>query len=144
MTYNQLLKTIQTLLESHAMIKTAKNVTPQEWLLRDDQPVYPIACYSLVNGSLSAGRQQKYSLQFFFLDKSGMEAEFETDVISDQHSIMSDIINKMRLGSNNYSIDDIQNFNAISDKYEDYLAGVEVTINFTTTADFDGCDMPTN
>lgn len=127
------------------MIKTAKNITPTEWLQRDEQPVYPIACYSLVNGSLSAGRQQVYGFQFFFLDKSGMENEFETDVISDQHSIMADIINKMRLGSNEYSIDDTVNFDAIADdKYEDYLAGVTVTINITTTADYDGCDMPEN
>lgn len=143
MTYNQLITTIQSLLQSHAMIKTAKNVTPKEWLLRDDQPVYPIATFSVNSGSINKGREQIYNVQFFFLDKSGKEAEFETDVISDQMQTASDIISLMRGGRNSYTIDDNISFNAISDKYEDFLAGIELTINISTQNEFTGCDVPT-
>ena len=143
MTYNQLITTIQSLLQSHAMIKTAKNVTPKEWLLRDEQPVYPIATFSVNSGSINKGREQIYNVQFFFLDKSGKEAEFETDVISDQMQTASDIISLMRGGRNSYSIDDNISFNAISDKYEDFLAGIELTINISTQNEFTGCDVPT-
>ena len=142
MTYNQLITTIQSLLQSHAMIKTAKYITPKEWLLRDEQPVYPIACFSINSGSINKGREQVYNVQFFFLDKSGKEAEFENYVISDQLQIASDIISLMRGGRNNYTIDDNLSYNGISDKYEDYLAGIEVTINFTTQNEFTGCDTP--
>jgi hypothetical protein len=142
MTYNQLITTIQSLLQSHAMIKTAKNVTPKEWLLRDDQPVYPIATFSVNSGSINKGREQIYNVQFFFLDKSGKEAEFETDVISDQMQTASDIISLMRGGRNTYTIDDNISFNAISDKYEDYLAGIELTINISTQNEFTGCNVP--
>lgn len=124
------------------MIKTAKYATPKEWLLRDEQPVYPIACFSINSGSLNLGREQIYNVQFFFLDKSGQEAEYEEDVISDQVQIASDILSLMRIGRNNYSIDDNVTFNAISDKYEDYLAGVELTINISTQNQFTGCDVP--
>ncbi len=124
------------------MIKTAKYATPKEWLLRDEQPVYPIACFSINSGSLNLGREQIYNVQFFFLDKSGQEAEYEEDVISDQVQIASDILSLMRTGRNNYSIDDSVTFNAISDKYEDYLAGVELTINISTQNQFTGCDVP--
>jgi hypothetical protein len=124
------------------MIKTAKYATPKEWLLRDEQPVYPIACFSINSGSLNLGREQIYNVQFFFLDKSGQEAEYEEDVISDQVQIASDILSLMRTGRNNYSIDDNVTFNAISDKYEDYLAGVELTINISTQNQFTGCDVP--
>jgi len=143
MTYNQLIITIQSLLQSHAMIKTAKNVTPKEWLLRDEQPIYPIATFSVNSGSINKGREQVYNVQFFFLDKSGKEAEFETDVISDQMQTASDIISLMRGGRNSYTIDDNISFNAISDKYEDFLAGVELTINISTQNEFTGCDVPT-
>jgi len=143
MTYNQLITTIQSLLQSHAMIKTAKNVTPKEWLLRDEQPIYPIATFSVNSGSINKGREQVYNVQFFFLDKSGKEAEFETDVISDQMQTASDIISLMRGGRNSYTIDDNISFNAISDKYEDFLAGVELTINISTQNEFTGCDVPT-
>ena len=125
------------------MIKTAKYITPKEWLLRDEQPVYPIACFSINSGSINKGREQVYNVQFFFLDKSGKEAEFENDVISDQLQIASDIISLMRGGRNNYTIDDNLSYNGISDKYEDYLAGVEFTANITTQRAFDGCDAPT-
>lgn len=142
MTYNQLITTLQSLLESHAMIKTAKNVTPREWLLRDEQPVYPIACYSINSGSINKGREQIFNVQFFFLDKSGKEAEFESDVLSDQMQIASDILSLMRTGRKDYSIDDNVSFNAISDKYEDYLAGIEYTINISTQNEFTGCNVP--
>ncbi len=142
MTYNQLITTIQSLLESHKMIETAKNVTPREWLLRDEQVVYPIACFSVNSGSMNIGREQIFNVQFFFLDKSGKEAEFETDVISDQMQTASDILSLMRTGRKDYSIDDNVSFNAISDKYEDYLAGVEYTINISTQNEFTGCNVP--
>lgn len=142
MTYNQLITTLQSLLESHAMIKTAKNVTPREWLLRDEQPVYPIACYSINSGSINKGREQIFNVQFFFLDKSGKDAEFESDVLSDQMQIASDILSLMRTGRKDYSIDDNVSFNAISDKYEDYLAGIEYTINISTQNEFTGCNVP--
>ena len=142
MTYNQLITTITDLLQSHAMIKTVKNATPKEWLMREDQPLYPVAFFSVNNGSLNKSREQVYNVQFFFLDKSGLEAEFETEVISDQIGIGSDIINLIRTGRKNYYVQDAVTFNAISDKYEDYLAGIEYTLNITTQSDFSGCDVP--
>ena len=142
MTYNQLIKTITNLLQSHLMIKTVKNATPREWLMRDEQPKFPIAFFSVNNGSINKGSEQIYNVQFFFLDKSGQEAEFEMDVINDQINIGSDIINLIRTGRKNYSIQDAISFNSISDKYEDYLAGIEYTLNITTESEFSGCDVP--
>ena len=124
------------------MIQTAKHTTPKEWLLRDEQPIYPIACFSVNSGTMNIGREQVFSVQFFFLDKSGKEAEFENDVISDQIQTASDILSLMRTGRNSYSIDDNVSFNAISDKYEDYLAGIEYTINISTQNEFTGCNVP--
>jgi len=143
MTYNQLITTITSLLQNHEMIKTAKYATPKEWLLRDEQPVYPIACFSINSGSLNIGREQIYNVQFFFLDKSGAEMEFEQEVISDQLQIANDVIETIRGTKREYTIEDVIPFNTISDKYEDYLAGVEFTTNITVTSDFDGCDTPT-
>ena len=141
MTYNQLITTLQSLLSSHAMIKTVKHTTPKEWLQRESQIIYPCATFSINNGSLNIGVEQIYSVQFFFLDKSGLEAEYETDVTSDQLQTASDIVNLLRQKLN-LAIDDNVTFNCISDKYEDYLAGVEFTINITTESDFSACDAP--
>jgi hypothetical protein len=142
MTYNQLITTLTNLLTSHAMIKEVKNASPKEWLFRDSNPVYPICCFSINSGSMNVGKEQIYNVQFFFLDKSGAEMEFEQDVISDQWQISEDIIQLIRSTKRDYYIDDNITINAISDKYEDYLAGVEFTANIYNQREFDACDAP--
>ena len=143
MTYNQLVSTIQSLLESHAMIKTVKNVMPGEWL-KNDETIYPVCCFFVNTGTFAVGRQQVYGVQFFFLDKSGVDKEFEAEVISDQVGIAYDIVELIRGYKRSYTLDDSIIFNTIADgRYEDYLAGCEFTTDFTTTSDFDGCDVPT-
>jgi hypothetical protein len=144
MTYNQVIKTIKATLSTHAMIKSIKGATPREWLYADSQPVFPVACFGVNTGSLNIGREQVYNLTLWFLDKSGIEREFEDDVTSDQLQICADIISKLRNGANNWTISDNITYNLISDKFEDYLAGVEVNFDMTTFSDFDACDIPLN
>lgn len=129
--------------ESHAQIKSVKYATPKEWLFVNDQPSYPICCYAVNSGSLNVGREQVYNISLWFLDKAGMEAEFEADVASDQLQIAADIISKLRNGANDWTIDTNINYNFVLDKFEDYLSGVEITFNMTTFSSFDACDMPT-
>lgn len=143
MTYRQIIKEIGDLLESHAMIKSVKNVTPTEWLNRDSQPDFPIATYTVNTGTFNKGREQSYQIQFFFLDKDGMENDFEPDIISDQMSIAFDVVEKLRGEKNDWYIDDNVTWNAVTSKYEDYITGVEVTINLTVQSSFDGCNFPT-
>lgn len=144
MTYNQIIKSLRNLLESHKMIKSVKNATPREWIFVNEQPTYPIACFAINSGSLNVGREQVYNVSFWFLDKAGAEAEFETDVASDQLQVCSDIISKLRNDANPWTIDTNIGYNMILDKFEDYLSGVEVTFDITTWSDFDACDMPIN
>lgn len=144
MTYNQVIKNIKAILASHAMIKSVKGATPREWLYADSQPVFPVACFAINSGSLNVGREQVYNLSLWFLDKSGIEREFEDDVASDQLQICADIISKLRNGANNWTISDNITYNLISDKFEDYLSGVEVSFDMTTFSDFDACDIPLN
>lgn len=142
MTYNQLKKTLTTLLQSNAMIKEVKFATPQEWLFTSSQPEFPIACFMINSGSLNIGREQIYNVTFWFLDKAGMENEFEADVTSDQIQIAADIVSNLRIGSNTYLVDNNIAYDIISDKFEDYLAGVSLTININTISDYDACNMP--
>jgi hypothetical protein len=144
MTYNQVLETIRATLSTHAMIKSIKEATPAEWLESKSQPIFPIAIYTINSGSFNVGRVQVYSLRLWFLDKSGMEREFESDVTSDQVQICADIISKLRNEANNFEISENINFNIISDKFENYLAGVEVSFDMTTYSEFDACNTPLN
>lgn len=125
------------------MIKTVKFASPLEWLNWDNQPVFPLACYTINSGQLNAGREQVYVINFWFLDKSGKEGEFETEVTSDQHSICADIISKLRSNSQDYVIDTNIQWTAVSEKFEDFLTGVTCNINLSAVSDFDACNMPT-
>ena len=141
MTYNQIVKEITTKLTAHPLIKTVKFAPPTNWLNWDDQPVFPVACFAINSGQLNAGREQVFSIQMWFLDKSGLDGEFETEVTSDQHSIAADVISNLRKLSNPYQIDNSISWDAISEKYEDYLTGVGLTFNLFSTSKFDSCDI---
>lgn len=126
------------------MIKTVKNELPTEWIKKTEIE-FPVCCFVINGGSFNKGREQIYSAQFFFLDKSGKEVnEYEAEVISDQVGIAYDIVELMRQGTRPFSIDDSIVFETVSDgKYEDYLSGCTLNFNITTQSDFDGCDAPT-
>ena len=141
MTYNQVVKEIQTKLQAHPLIKTVKFAPPINWLNWDEQPIFPVACFTINSGGFNAGREQVFNIQMWFLDKSGLEGEFETDVTSDQHSIAADVISNLRKQSNSYLIDTNINWDAISEKYEDYLSGVGLTLNLNAISKFDACDI---
>lgn len=143
MTHNQLVKWIESILANHAMIKTVKSQAPGEWINNGGVPLYPCTCFDSTTGTFATGRQRGTSFDFWFLDKVGDDKKFEQDVISDQLEIAEDIVQRLRLGSNKWSIDDPVTFRTVADgKFEDKLAGCEFTITFTTTREFDACDIP--
>jgi hypothetical protein len=90
---------------------------------------------------LNRGSDFFYNIEFWFLDKSGVEGEFEQEVISDQHSIANDIILALRR-DNTISIDDTISWTALSEKFEDYLSGVTLSLNLQTNGKFSNCDFP--
>jgi len=143
MTYNQVVKDIQTKLETHPMIRTVKFVSPIEWINRDEVAELPVALYQIDSGNFNKGRELVYTCQFWFLDKSGSEAEFETEVVSDQHSVALDIVNLIRKENSVYTIENSVSWTAISEKFEDYLSGVTSTINLSSISKYDACNFPT-
>jgi hypothetical protein len=143
MTYNQIVTEIRTILESHAMLNSVRFATPTEWINWEGVPELPIALYAINTGTFVGGYQKTYTLELWLLDKSGKEGEFETEVTSDMHGVLADIVNALNLASRKYSIDLPITWTAISDDYEDYLSGVTATINIYTNGQFTYCDFPT-
>lgn len=123
------------------MIKEVKQNTPQEWIGYNNQPLLPVACFFCSSGSIDVGRNLIYNFRIWLLDKSGIEGEFELDVISDMHQIACDIINSLRQNKD-LNIDANIGFDAISEKFEDYLSGVEFNFNLEVTGQFNLCDFP--
>lgn len=141
MTYNEIVNYLTSLLTSHAMINSVRFATPTEWLAWDEQPVLPVALFGINSGNINLGREITYQITIWYLDKSGVEGEFETDVISDQHQIAGDIIATIRQ-NRLLVIDDNITWNAVSEKFEDYLSGITMTFSISTKGEFNACDFP--
>lgn len=141
MTYNQIITKITDLLTSNPIIKSVRFATPTEWIGYVSMPQFPVALFFINNGQLNAGRDLVYTIQFWYLDKSGVEGEFEQEVISDQHQIANDIVMALRQ-DRTISVDTNIRWDAISEKFEDYLSGVTLTFNISATGQFNNCDFP--
>lgn len=130
MTYNQIISGITDVLQSHPRIRAARNVNPLDWINRDGEPELPVCCFDVIEGNYNRGGEQVWSIQFFFLDQSGPDGEFETEVISDQWLIAEDIIEKLRVPP--YSVDDSVIIRGVSQKFENFFSGTTFTANITT------------
>lgn len=142
MTYNQVKKEMEAIAGSHAMIMMVKNCRPEEWLQATKGIKYPCCCYWITGGEFDKGNMHNYAITFWFLDKAGQEYLHEGDVVSDMEGVAGDIVSLLRDERKPYIIDDSISWTAVYDKYEDYLAGVQLSLNIETVSPFDGCDVP--
>lgn len=144
MTYNQIVKEITSTLQNHAMIKEVKFCTPMEWLNSNQVPKFPVSNFVIDSGFLNIGKEQIFRIDIWFLDKSGAEGEFETDVISDMHGVAFDVLSLLRNQSKPFFISQQIQWNAVSEKFEDYLSGVKITFDLSIMRNYGACDVPTN
>ena len=143
MTYNQIITELETILGNHKMLKSVIPNEPANWLFWTNQPEFPNASFDVRSGSLNAGRELQYNLSIWFLDKSGVDNEFERDVTSDMLGIANDFVSILRQGFQRYSVDTTIRWDKVEEKFEDYLTGVTLNFNITIASDYGACDVPT-
>jgi len=143
MTYNQVVKEIQDRLTSHPMLKEVLFESPAAWLNSTAVPSFPSASFVINSGSLNIGREQVYRIEIWLLDKSGVDGEFEQDVTSDMHGVAYDFVQNIRQ-SNLFGISPQIGWDAISEKFEDYLSGVKISFELSTTRAYGDCDSMIN
>ena len=143
MTYNQVVKMILDLLDNHPNINEVDFTTPVNWINRNYVPSFPVANFTIDAGTFQSNREQSYRIDMWFLDKSGNEGEFETDVVSDMHGVAYDIIAQLKKLSNPYTVTDVITWGVISEKFEDYLSGIKLTLDLFVDRKYGACDVPT-
>lgn len=124
------------------MINEVKFASPLQWINDNSVPVFPCALFTINDGQYNIGREVVYKINLWFLDKSGMEAEFEREITSDMLQVAMDIINKLRLQSNQYGISTNISWTALTEKFEDYLTGVTLSFDLSVVNSFTSCDVP--
>ena len=143
MTLNQIITEVKEVLDSHAMINTVLISTPVEWINKQQVPLYPVASFAINSGSINVNRELVYKVDLWFLDQSGRDGEFEQNVISEQHGIAYDILAQLRKLNNPWTVSSIVGWQAISEKFEDYLSGVRISFDLTLVGAYGACDTPT-
>lgn len=125
------------------MIKEVNFFTAKEWIKRNGDNTYPVCCYSILSGTFEPG-YKNFSVQFLFLDQTGVDGEFETDVVSDQTEIANDIVALLKQHTRSWVIDEEIGFEVLLGEFEDNLSGVQLTINIKTRNNYDTCAIPPN
>ena len=143
MTLNQIYSEITSVLQSHQMLNTVQGITPVEWINQGQVPVYPVANFTINSGSINAGRELVYKIDFWFLDQSGRDGEFEQNVISEMQGVAYDIIAQLRRLNNPWTISNNISWQAVSEKFEDYLSGVTLSLDLSIVGSYGACDTPT-
>lgn len=126
------------------MIKEVRFASPTQWLNWDSVPNFPVASFVINRGQINIGRELVYTIEMWMLDKSGVDGEYETDVTSDMHSIACDIVQNLRQGFQPYRLSTSVSWDAVSEKFEDYLSGVKFSFDFSVVREYDSCDTPIN
>lgn len=143
MTYKKLRNEITAILESHAQIKQVRFSSPLNWIFKNEFPEFPVACFNFETGDLEKG-YVNYNLRMWFIDKAGQDGEFDDDVISDQLEIAKDIFTLIRQSHIRDWIAEDATFTVLSEKFEDFLSGVELSLTLKVFNNYDSCDIPVN
>lgn len=142
MTRNQVITELTTILEANAMLQSVVPNPPANWINWTEQPKFPCASFEISQGQYNAGRELGFQIEMWILDKSGVDNEFEKDVMNSMHLIGADVVNVLRQGFKNYSIDTNITWNKVEEKYEDYLTGVNFIFNLFSVNEYTACDVP--
>jgi hypothetical protein len=142
MTYNQLVKRLQTLLDSHGQIRKVYNATPTEIPQPWGEVELPAVFFVVNTGVFLPGNERQRVVQMWFMDKSGQENEFEQDVSSDMEQVAGDVIESLYNDGNPWRMDEQVSYEFFRGEYGDFVSGVQLTFNIYTINAADACDMP--
>lgn len=143
LTLNELTKKIQEIGEAHKQIKTTYNGSVFDFLSKGTDNVYPAFVYDLSQGNIS-GTVMTLDFLMFFFDRVLPEQVNETEVLSDQILIASDIIAQLRYQLFDFYVTGNNSMVFFREETPDLLAGVRCSVSFEIQYDADRCAVPTN
>jgi hypothetical protein len=142
LTLNQLVKKIQDIGEAHKQIKTTYNGSVFDFLSKGSDNIYPAFVYDVSQGNIN-GTVLTIDFLLFFFDRVLPEQYNETEVLSDQVLICTDIIAQLRYQLFDFFLTGNNNIQFFREETPDLLAGVRATVSFEIPYDADRCAVPT-
>jgi hypothetical protein len=111
-------------------------------LSKGSDNVYPAFVYDVSQGNIN-GTVLTIDFLLFFFDRVLPEQYNETEVLSDQVLICTDIIAQLRYQLFDFFLTGNNNIQFFREETPDLLAGVRATVSFEIAYDADRCAVPT-
>ena len=144
LTLNQIIKKLIEIASGHKMVRTAKHVKAEDFVVFDykDQE-YPAVWYTLNTSSLN-GKEKTYSIVVTVADMHIVENMDELEMQSDCEQIGHDLIAQISWDKNEWVFVKTATFEYFRQGQEDILAGVTFQIDLKVPILYNNCQVPTD
>lgn len=143
LTLNQVIKRLTDIAAAHKMVRTAKHVKAEDFVVFDYKDVeYPAVWYTLNTSSVS-GKEKTYRIVVTIADMHHVENMDELEMQSDCEQIGHDLLAQIGWDMQPWKMERSANFEYFRQGQEDILAGVTFEVSLKLPIIYDNCQVPT-
>lgn len=144
LTLNQIIKKLIEIASGHKMVRTAKHVKAEDFLVFDYKDVeYPAVWYTLNTSSIT-GKEKTYQILVTVADIHHVENMDELEMQSDCEQIGHDLLAQIGWDLHEWKMERTASFEYFRQGQEDILAGVTFQISLKLPILYNNCQVPTD
>ena len=144
MTLNQIIKKLIEIASGHKMVRTAKHVKAEDFIVFDYKDVeYPAVWYTLNTSSIT-GKEKTYQILVTIADIHHVENMDELEMQSDCEQIGHDLLAQIGWDLHDWVMEKSFNFEYFRQGQEDVLAGVTFELSLKLPIIYNACQVPSD
>jgi len=144
LTLNQIIKKLIEIASSHKMVRTAKHVKAEDFIVFDYKDVeYPAVWYTLNTSSIT-GKEKTYQILVTIADIHHVENMDELEMQSDCEQIAHDLLAQVGWDLQEWVMERSFNFEYFRQGQEDILAGVTFEMSLKLPIIYNACQVPSD
>jgi len=144
MTLNQIIKKLIEIASGHKMVRTAKHVKAEDFIVFDYKDVeYPAVWYTLNTSSIT-GKEKTYQILVTIADIHHVENMDELEMQSDCEQIGHDLLAQIGWDLQEWVMERSFNFEYFRQGQEDILAGVTFELSLKLPIIYNACQVPSD
>jgi len=144
MTLNQIIKKLIEIASGHKMVRTAKHVKAEDFIVFDYKDVeYPAVWYTLNTSSIT-GKEKTYQILVTIADIHHVENMDELEMQSDCEQIGHDLLAQVGWDLQEWVMERSFNFEYFRQGQEDILAGVTFELSLKLPIIYNACQVPSD
>jgi hypothetical protein len=144
MTLNQIIKKLIEIASGHKMVRTAKHVKAEDFIVFDYKDMeYPAVWYTLNTSSIT-GKEKTYQILVTIADIHHVENMDELEMQSDCEQIGHDLLAQIGWDLQEWVMERSFNFEYFRQGQEDILAGVTFELSLKLPIIYNACQVPSD